>query len=99
DSYIACLSVTLPGCPTGPFGSAIAAFQAAAANGGFGLSGITPEHFHAALAQQKALGPRHILEPNFLYRRNRDLGVTNKTTFHLSDAITLKNIFSFRRER
>jgi len=99
SSYIACLQYPLPGCATGPFGGTVAALQAAAANGGFGLSGLTPEQFQAALAQQRALGIRRIANPRRQYRRNRDLGVTNKTSWQVSDTITLKNIFSYRKEK
>ncbi|MDX3885164.1 MAG: TonB-dependent receptor [Sphingomonas sp.] len=99
SSYIACLQVALPGCATGPFGNAVAALQAAVVNGGLGLSGLTPEQFAAAQAQQEALGIRRIANPRYQYRRTRDLGVTNKTTWQLSDDITLKNIFSFRKEK
>lgn len=97
SSYIACLQVALPGCATGPFGGAVAALQAAAANGSLGLSGLTPEQFRAAEAQQQALGIRRIANPRHQYRRSRDFGITNKTTWQITDDIALKTIFSFRK--
>ncbi|WP_218036709.1 TonB-dependent receptor [Sphingobium sp. EM0848] len=51
------------------------------------------------LAQQRALGVRRTLLPVALYDRQSGFGVTNKTTWEASDAITLKNIVSFRRNR
>jgi len=95
DSFIGCLSAALPGCGDGP----LAPFLAAAANGGFGLSGYTPAQFYAALAEQQRLGARRVLQSSRLFRRNRDVGVTNKTIVRLSDTVTLKNIFSYRKER
>ena len=92
---IACTAVELPGCPEG---GAIGAFVAAA-NGGFSLSGLTPQQFADALALQRAVGIRRSISPRRLYARNKDFGVTNKTVAEISDTITLKNIFSFRRQR
>lgn len=51
------------------------------------------------LAQQRALGFRKTLISVELYDRQSGFGVTNKTTWQISDAITLKNIISFRRNR
>ncbi len=51
------------------------------------------------LAQQQALGVRKTLLPIALYDRQSGFGVTNKTTWEMSDVITLKNIISFRRNR
>jgi iron complex outermembrane receptor protein len=96
DSFIGCLSFALPGCAPG---GAAGAVGAAIANGGFGLSGVTPDQFRAALAQQQALGVRNALEPALLYRRIRDFGITNKTSFAINDNITLKNIVSFRKQK
>lgn len=95
---IACLSVALPGCPTGPFGGAVAAFIAAA-DGGFSLSGLTPEQFENVLALQGNVGNRRALTPSRLYTRNKAYGVTNRTQIELSDAFSIKNILSIRRNR
>ena len=99
SSYIACLQFPIPGCATGPFGGAVAALQAAAANGSLGLSGLTPEQFLAAQAQQQALGIRRVANPREQFRRARDLGFTNKTSWQVSDDVTLKNIIAYRKER
>ena len=100
---IACLSAVLPGCPTGPFGSQVAAFQAAyhggalsdPATSGFGLIGSSDD-LTATLARQQALGVRRNLTPVELRTRQRDIGVTNRTSFDLTDTVTLKNIIAYR---
>lgn len=102
---IGCLSAALPGCPTGPFGGAVAAFQAAyhggsgdASNSGFALIAPTSDLL-AALALQQQIGARknQVVDP--LRFKRLDMGVTNKTIFHLNDDITLKNIVAFRKSR
>lgn len=95
---IACLSVELPGCPTGPFGNAVAAFLAGA-NGGFSLSGLTPQQFSDAVALQGSIGVRRNLARRPVYNRNKAYGITNRTEVALSDAITFKNIIALRRNR
>ena len=95
---IACLSVALPGCPTGPFGGAVAAFLSAA-NGGFSLSGLTPRQFEEVLALQRNVGIRRALTSRRLYTRNKAYGFTNRTQIDLSDALSIKNILSIRRNR
>ncbi|WP_174291225.1 TonB-dependent receptor [Sphingomonas bacterium] len=108
NTFIGCLQAPLPGCFTGPFAAqqtvgAALATQAPDINGnpfvGFGLTGLTPAQMNAALAQQQALGPRRTLEPNLLFRRVRDIGVTNRTTWQIDDNLLVKNIIAFRRER
>ena len=103
---VACLQVALPGCPTGPFGNAVAGYRAAynagnfadPANGGFYIVAPTSVQL-ATLAQQQALGIRRSLAPQLLRSRQRDIGFTNKTTFSLTDDITLKNIIAYRTSR
>lgn len=95
---IACLSVALPNCPTGPFGGAVAAFVAGA-NGGFSLSGLTPAQFQDALALQRQIGVRRNLNRRPVYNRNKAYGITNRTQIELTDDLTLKNILSLRRSR
>ena len=103
---VACLQAALPGCPTGPYGNAIAGYQAAynggnfanPANGGFYLVAPTSVQL-ATLAQQQALGVRKNLAPKLLRLHQRDIGFTNKTTFSLTDDITLKNIVAYRTSR
>lgn len=103
---IGCLSAALPGCPTGPFGNAVAAFQAAynrgnmadAANSGFALVAPTPQLL-AILAQQQALGVRKSLSPSPLRSKGLDLGITNRTTYIANDYVTFKNVVAFRKSR
>ncbi|SFR88593.1 TonB-dependent receptor [Sphingomonas jatrophae] len=95
---IACLSVALPGCPTGPFGNAVAAFVAGA-NGGLSLSGLTPQQFADAVALQRSVGIRRSLSRQPVYNRNKAYGITNRTEIELSDAISIKNIIALRRNR
>ncbi len=51
------------------------------------------------LERQQELGVRKTLLPVRFYDHQRGFGVINKTSWELSDAITLKNIVSFRRNR
>lgn len=51
------------------------------------------------LAQQQQLGPRKTLISTPLYDRGYTFGVTNKTTWEVSENITLKNIVAFRKSR
>ena len=95
---IACLSVALPGCPSGPFGGAVAAFVAGA-NGGFSLSGLTPQQFQDALARQRNLGVRKNLSNVPVYNRSKAYGITNRTEIDISDALKIKNIIALRRNR
>lgn len=55
--------------------------------------------FAPYLAQQQALGIRKTLLPIPLYDHQSGFGITNKTSWDVSDTITLKNIVSFRRNR
>ena len=95
---VACLSVALPGCPTGPFGGAVAAFIAGA-NGGLSVTGLTPQQFEDALALQRSVGVRRNLSTRPVYLRGKAYGITNRTEIELSDTLTLKNIISLRRSR
>lgn len=95
---IACLSAALPGCPTGPFGNAVAAFVAGT-NGGLSLSGLTREQFAGAVELQRTVGVRRNLSRRPVYNRNKAYGITNRTEVKLSDAVTFKNIISLRRNR
>jgi iron complex outermembrane recepter protein len=103
---VACLQAALPGCPTGPFGGAVAAFQQAFAGGQFanpatgGFFLIAPTStFEDALALQRQLGPRRNAVPLELRNRSLDWGITNRTTWDISPDITLKNIIAFRQSR
>lgn len=51
------------------------------------------------LAQQQQIGPRRTLIPELIFERQNTFGVTNKTTWEVSDNLTLKNIISYRRIR
>lgn len=51
------------------------------------------------LNQQRALGVRKTLIPELLYEQQDTFGVTNRTSWNVSDAVTLKNIISFRKIR
>ncbi|SFS09423.1 TonB-dependent receptor [Sphingomonas jatrophae] len=50
-------------------------------------------------ATQQALGPRRTQIATPLYDEQVSWGVTNKTTWELSDMLTLKNIVAYRRYR
>lgn len=103
---VGCLQANLAGCPTGQFGSAVAAFQTAynggnfadPAAGGFALLATTAQ-LRDMLEDQRALGSRATQIPMMLRMKRQSWGVTNKTLFELSDAITLKNIIAFRSAR
>lgn len=103
---IACLRVAIPGCPTGPFGNAIAAFQAgynggdtaSSSNSGFALFGTTANAgLAAALAQQQALGTRLSIVDTVHRSKSLDWGITNRTSIDVTDNLTLKNIIAFRK--
>jgi iron complex outermembrane receptor protein len=103
---VACLQVALPGCPTGPFGGAVAAFQAAYAGGRFadpaagGFYVVAPTaDFLKYLAVQQAIGPRKNQVPDLTRKKRLNIGFTNTTVFQVTDDITLKNILGFRRSR
>ena len=51
------------------------------------------------LARQQALGVRQTLIASPIFDKQYSFGVTNKTSWEVSDDITLKNIVSFRRVR
>lgn len=51
------------------------------------------------LAQQKALGIRKTLIDQELFDRQENWGLTNKTSWNVSDNVTIKNIVSFRKNR
>ncbi|ARS27253.1 TonB-dependent receptor [Sphingomonas sp. KC8] len=55
--------------------------------------------FAPLMAQQNAIGIRKTLIPELIFERQRTVGVTNKTSWEISNDITLKNIVSFRRSR
>jgi iron complex outermembrane receptor protein len=103
---VGCLSASLPGCPTGPFGGAVAGFRTAfnggnfadPANGGFALMATTAR-MNSVLADQIARGPRQTSIDRMLRNRAEDWGITNRTTFELTENITLKNIIAFRSSR
>lgn len=103
---VGCLRAALPGCPPAlplppPFAKfgGIAATLAAAYAGG-GLAIIAPSsQLNAILATQAAIGPRKA-QIGFPQRdKQLDEGVTNRTTYLLTDNITLKNVIAFRRQR
>lgn len=103
---VACAQAALPGCPAGPYGSAVAAIQAAynggnftdPAAGGFALIAPTAQLLDA-LKTQQALGARQTQIPRVLRTQRESWGVTNKTSFELSDSVTLRNIIAFRQSR
>jgi iron complex outermembrane receptor protein len=90
-----CLFVALPGCPAG---GAAGALLAARASGGFTLVAPTTV-LNATLAAQQARGPRRNQAPLPMRSKALDYGITNKTTFDISDNITLKNIVAYRVSR
>ena len=103
---VGCLSASLPGCPTGSFGGALAGFQAAYNGGNFanpaagGFYLIAPTStVNTVLANQAALGPRQTQIPDILRSKQLDWGVTNKTNIELGDNITLRNIIAYRVSR
>lgn len=51
----------------------------------------------AALAQQNAAGPRVTFSDTPGINRKRSWGVSNVTTWQVSDTLTVKNIFGYRR--
>jgi iron complex outermembrane receptor protein len=51
------------------------------------------------LAEQQAIGIRQDAFPQVLHDVQRAVGVVNTTTWDLTDELTLKNIFGFRRNR
>jgi iron complex outermembrane recepter protein len=53
----------------------------------------------SVLAQQQALGIRQEAFPEVLHDIQRAIGVTNTTLWELTDQVSLKNIFGFRRNR
>ena len=103
---IGCLSAALPGCPAPfplpapytPYGGIASALAAANASGGFYLVAPTTT-INATLAQQQALGARVNQAPLPLRSKALDYGFTNKSTFAVSDNITLKNIIAYRVSR
>jgi iron complex outermembrane recepter protein len=103
---IGCLGFPLPGCPAplplpGPyakFGGIAATLAAAYAGGGLALVAPTSQ-LNSILATQAAIGPRRTQIPSPLRDKQLDEGVTNRTTYVLTDDITLKNIIAFRRQR
>ena len=73
-----------------------------ASNPGCGaIPGVLPAGFDIddAIARQNAAGKRTTYSdiPQSLYRKT--LGVSNKTEFEISDAISLRNIFGYRETR
>ncbi|MDX3883360.1 MULTISPECIES: TonB-dependent receptor [Sphingomonas] len=91
---IACTSASLPGCPPGgAFGAFAAAFQ----GGGFGFA-PTPAVL-GVLQQQQQLGIRKVAYEGLNYNRAQNFGITNKTTWEVTDNITLKNIIAYRGQR
>jgi iron complex outermembrane receptor protein len=103
---VACLQAALPGCPTGPFGGAVAAFQAAygggrfadPALGGFYITAPTSA-FLQYMATQQAIGPRKNQAPDLTRKKRLNFGVTNTTLLDVTPSITLKNIFGYRKSR
>ncbi|WP_380874826.1 hypothetical protein ACFB49_01570 [Sphingomonas sp. DBB INV C78] len=99
---IACLSfAAAPGCPAtdpnSPFPPAFQLTGIAAASGGFGFT--SDAVLNGLLAQQQQLGIRKIAYAGRNYNRALNYGITNKTTWEVSDTITLKNIIAFRGQR
>jgi iron complex outermembrane recepter protein len=103
---IGCLSAALPGCPApfplpppfAQFGGIAATLAAAYAGGGLALVAPTSQ-LNSILATQAAIGVRKTQIPSPLRDKQLDEGLTNRTTYGLTDNITLKNIIAFRRQR
>lgn len=92
---IACLSnPATPGCPPGGFPGIIGAALAA---GGFGF--FPDATLNGVFAQQQALGIRKVAYTGRNYIRGQSFGITNKTTWEISDNLTLKNIIAWRGQR
>jgi iron complex outermembrane receptor protein len=103
---IGCLGGALPGCPAPfplpapytPFGGIAATLAAAYAGGGLALVAPTAR-LNSILATQAAIGPRQTQIPFLLRDKQLDEGLTNRTSYAITDNITLKNIVAFRRQR
>jgi iron complex outermembrane receptor protein len=103
---IGCLSAALPGCPApralpapyAPYGEIAATLAAAYAGGGLALVAPTSQ-IQQILALQQQIGPRKVQTTQPFYVKQIDWGITNKTTYQLTDDITLKNIIAFRSTR
>lgn len=51
------------------------------------------------LRRQQELGVRETLIPERIYERQYTFGITNRTTWDISDTITIKNVASYRKIR
>ncbi|ARS25964.1 TonB-dependent receptor [Sphingomonas sp. KC8] len=100
---ISCLSTTgtTPGCPaldpSSPFPYVFTVAGTAAASGGFGF--FPDATLNGLLAQQQQLGVRKVAFPGRNYNRAQSFGITNKTTWEITDNLTIKNIIAFRGQR
>lgn len=104
---VGCLSAALPGCPAALpvpsflpsiVGRIAGTIKAAYAGGGLAVIAPTSQ-LNAILATQAAAGPRKTQIPFLLHDKQLDEGVTNRTTYALTDNITLKNVIAFRKQR
>nr|WP_245842699.1 TonB-dependent receptor [Sphingomonas laterariae] len=99
---IACLSAPMaPGCPafdpTSPVPVPVQIVGQALAGGGFGFA---PDAvINGLLAQQQAIGIRKIAYAGRNYNRAQNYGITNKTTWEITDNLTIKNIIAWRGQR
>lgn len=99
---ISCLGAPgAPGCPatdpTSPFPAAFQLAGIAAASGGFGF--FPDATLNGIFQQQQALGIRKVAYAGRNYIRAQSFGVTNKTTWEVSDNLTFKNIIAWRGQR
>lgn len=64
-----------------------------------GFSAIASPALEGALAQQQALGIRKLSSDMVFADRSHNWGVTDIMTWNATDAVTLKNIFGYRRNK
>jgi iron complex outermembrane recepter protein len=74
-----------------------AAIGAIIARGGF--SAIASPALEGALAQQQALGIRKLSSDMVFADKSHNWGVTDIVTWNMTDNVTLKNIFGYRRNK
>jgi iron complex outermembrane recepter protein len=80
-----------------PPAQAQAAIGAIIARGGF--SAITSPALEGALAQQQALGIRKLSSDMVFADRSHNWGVTDILTWDVTDNVTIKNIYGYRRNK
>lgn len=59
-------------------------------------AGYSCNVYSAAIAQQQAWGPRKVAYSDDVFQDTRTWGAINKTNYHLSDELTLRNIASYQ---